>query len=57
MILQEERPLLMLGAAAFPPRSTSDLAQFVLRARIQFPRRITRTEPSSRDVLAVSEVN
>ena len=36
MILQAERPLLMLGAAASRPRSTSDLAQFVLRTRIPY---------------------
>ena len=36
MILQAERPLLMLGAAASRPRSTSDLAEFVLRTRIPF---------------------
>ncbi|MBX3226515.1 MAG: acetolactate synthase large subunit [Labilithrix sp.] len=31
-----ERPLVMLGAAASRPRSTSDLAQFVLRTKIPF---------------------
>jgi acetolactate synthase-1/2/3 large subunit len=36
MIRQAERPLLMLGAAASRPRSTSDLAQFVLRTRIPY---------------------
>jgi len=36
MILEAERPLLMLGAAASRPRSTSDLAQFVLRTRIPY---------------------
>jgi acetolactate synthase-1/2/3 large subunit len=36
MMLQAERPLLMLGAAASRPRSTSDLAEFVLRTRIPF---------------------
>jgi acetolactate synthase I/II/III large subunit len=36
MILQAQRPLLMLGAAASRPRSTSDLAQFVLRTRIPY---------------------
>src|SRR5579859_4803555 len=36
MILKAERPLLMLGAAASRPRSTSDLAEFVLRTRIPF---------------------
>jgi len=36
MILQAERPLLMMGAAASRPRSTSDLAQFVLRTRIPY---------------------
>jgi acetolactate synthase I/II/III large subunit len=36
MILDAERPLLMLGAAASRPRSTSDLAQFVLRTRIPY---------------------
>src|SRR5271157_275788 len=33
MIIQAQAPLLMLGAAASRPRSTSDLAQFVLRTR------------------------
>jgi acetolactate synthase I/II/III large subunit len=36
MILKAKRPLLMLGAAASRPRSTSDLAQFVLRTRIPY---------------------
>jgi acetolactate synthase-1/2/3 large subunit len=36
MILQAECPLLMLGAAASRPRSTSDLAEFVLRTGIPF---------------------
>ncbi len=36
MILAAQRPLLMLGAAASRPRSTSDLAQFVLRTRIPY---------------------
>lgn len=36
MILRAERPLLMLGAAASRPRSTSELAQFVLRTRIPY---------------------
>jgi acetolactate synthase-1/2/3 large subunit len=36
LILAAERPLLMLGAAASRPRSTSDLAQFVLRTRIPY---------------------
>ena len=36
MIVQAQRPLLMLGAAASRPRSTSDLAQFVLRTRIPY---------------------
>ena len=36
MILKAKRPLLMLGAAASRPRSTSDLAEFVLRTRIPF---------------------
>jgi acetolactate synthase I/II/III large subunit len=36
MILQAEHPLLMLGAAASRPRSTSDLAQFVLRTHIPY---------------------
>jgi acetolactate synthase I/II/III large subunit len=36
MILQAQRPLLMLGAAASRPRSTSDLAEFVLRTHIPY---------------------
>jgi len=36
MIVHAEYPLLMLGAAASRPRSTSDLAQFVLRTRIPY---------------------
>jgi acetolactate synthase I/II/III large subunit len=36
LILLARRPLLMLGAAASRPRSTSDLAHFVLRTRIPF---------------------
>jgi acetolactate synthase I/II/III large subunit len=36
MIVQAQRPLLMLGAAASRPRSTADLAQFVLRTRIPY---------------------
>jgi acetolactate synthase-1/2/3 large subunit len=36
MIIAAQRPLLMLGAAASRPRSTSDLAQFVLRTRIPY---------------------
>ena len=36
MIMKAERPLLMLGAAASRPRSTSDLAQFVLRTGIPY---------------------
>jgi acetolactate synthase-1/2/3 large subunit len=36
MMLEAERPLLMLGAAASRPRSTSDLAEFVLRTRIPY---------------------
>lgn len=36
MILAAERPLVMLGAAASRPRSTEDLAQFVLRTRIPY---------------------
>jgi acetolactate synthase-1/2/3 large subunit len=35
-IVHAEYPLLMLGAAASRPRSTSDLAQFVLRTRIPY---------------------
>ena len=36
LILAAERPLLMLGAAASRPHSTSDLAQFVLRTHIPY---------------------
>jgi acetolactate synthase-1/2/3 large subunit len=36
VIRSARRPLLMLGAAASRPRSTSDLAQFVLRTQIPF---------------------
>src|ERR1700760_2335131 len=36
LILNARAPLLMLGAAASRPRSTSDLAQFVLRTRIPY---------------------
>ncbi len=36
MIVHAEYPLLMLGAAASRPRSSSDLAQFVLRTRIPY---------------------
>src|ERR1700691_1411642 len=36
LIIAAERPLVMLGAAASRPRSTSDLAQFVLRTRIPY---------------------
>jgi acetolactate synthase-1/2/3 large subunit len=36
LILKARRPLLMLGAAASRPRSTTDLAQFVLRTRIPY---------------------
>src|SRR3977135_1358638 len=36
MIVQARCPLLMFGAAASRPRSTSDLAQFVLRTRIPY---------------------
>jgi len=36
MILKANRPLIMLGAAASRPRSTSDLGGFVLRTRIPF---------------------
>ena len=36
MILKGKRPLIMLGAAASRPRSTSDLGGFVLRTRIPF---------------------
>ena len=36
LIIAAERPLLMLGAAASRPRSTADLAQFVLRTGIPY---------------------
>jgi acetolactate synthase I/II/III large subunit len=36
MVMQAERPLIMIGAAASRPRSTSDLAQFVIRTRIPY---------------------
>ena len=36
LILKAERPLVMLGAAASRPRSSSDLARFVLRTRIPY---------------------
>jgi acetolactate synthase I/II/III large subunit len=36
MIRQAERPLIMIGAAASRPRSTSDLAQFVTRTGIPY---------------------
>jgi acetolactate synthase I/II/III large subunit len=36
IILKAQRPLLMFGAAASRPRSTADLAQFVLRTRIPY---------------------
>src|SRR6202162_5978024 len=36
IIMQARFPLLMFGAAASRPRSTSDLAQFVLRTRIPY---------------------
>ena len=36
LILKAERPLVMLGAAASRPRSSSDLAQFVVRTRIPY---------------------
>ena len=36
MIQAAQRPLLMLGAAASRPRSTSDLAQFVKRTQLPF---------------------
>src|SRR6267378_3969365 len=36
LIMAAERPLLMLGAAASRPRSTSDLSRFVLRTRIPY---------------------
>jgi acetolactate synthase-1/2/3 large subunit len=36
MILEAQRPLVMLGAAAARPRVSSDLAEFVLRTRIPY---------------------
>ena len=36
LIAAAKRPLLMLGAAASRPRSTSDIAEFVIRTRIPF---------------------
>ena len=36
LIIRAERPLAMLGAAASRPRSTADIAQFVLRTRIPY---------------------
>ena len=36
LITAAKRPLLMFGAAASRPRSTSDVAQFVIRTRIPF---------------------
>src|SRR5260221_6067325 len=36
MIMAAERPLVMLGAAASRPRSTSDLSRFVLRTGIPY---------------------
>jgi acetolactate synthase I/II/III large subunit len=36
VIMAAERPLVMLGAAASRPRSSSELAQFVLRTRIPY---------------------
>jgi acetolactate synthase-1/2/3 large subunit len=36
MVMRAERPLIMIGAAASRPRSTSDLAQFVIRTRIPY---------------------
>ena len=36
LIRAAERPLVMLGAAASRPRSTSDLSQFVVRTRLPF---------------------
>ena len=36
LIIAAKRPLLMFGAAASRPRSTSDIAQFVMRTRIPF---------------------
>jgi acetolactate synthase-1/2/3 large subunit len=36
MIMRAQKPLIMLGAAASRPRSTADLAQFVIRSRIPY---------------------
>jgi len=36
IIMQSKRPLVMLGAAASRPRSSEDLARFVLRTRIPY---------------------
>ena len=36
LIMKAQRPLVMLGAAASRPRSSSDLARFVLRTRIPY---------------------
>lgn len=36
VIMQAKKPLIMLGAAASRPRSTADLAQFVIRSRIPY---------------------
>jgi acetolactate synthase I/II/III large subunit len=36
LIMKAERPLVMLGAAASRPRSSADLAEFVLRSRIPY---------------------
>ena len=36
LISEAERPLVMLGAAASRPRSTADLAKFVIRTRIPY---------------------
>jgi acetolactate synthase-1/2/3 large subunit len=36
LLRKAQRPLVMLGAAASRPRSTSDLAQFVLRTQLPF---------------------
>jgi acetolactate synthase-1/2/3 large subunit len=36
LIMQAKRPLIMVGAAASRPRSSKDLAQFVVRSRIPY---------------------
>jgi acetolactate synthase I/II/III large subunit len=36
LIMQARKPLVMLGAAASRPRSTTDLAKFVIRSRIPY---------------------